>query len=45
MHLARLGDQIVVEEILPDPDHLPLKDERGERVTGADRRWLRCLGL
>ncbi|HTI23787.1 MAG TPA: lantibiotic dehydratase [Kutzneria sp.] len=32
--LARLGDEIVVEEMLPDPDHLPLKDERGDRVAG-----------
>ncbi|MBB5890533.1 hypothetical protein BJ998_001729 [Kutzneria kofuensis] len=31
--LSRLGDPIVVEEMLPDPDHLPLRDDRGDPVA------------
>ncbi|MFC0437361.1 lantibiotic dehydratase [Kutzneria buriramensis] len=32
--LSRLGDEIVVEEMLPDPDHLPLRDDHGEPIAG-----------
>jgi hypothetical protein len=32
--LSRLGDPIVVEEMLPDPDHLPLRDHDGEPIAG-----------
>lgn len=33
--LSRLSpDEIVVEEMLPGPDHLPLRDDRGEPVAG-----------
>lgn len=32
--LSRLGDTLVVEEMLPDPDHLPLRDHHGEPIAG-----------
>lgn len=32
--LSRLGDSVVVEEMLPDPDHLPLRDHHGEPIAG-----------
>ncbi|MFI9388514.1 lantibiotic dehydratase [Kutzneria sp. NPDC052558] len=32
--LARLGDPVVLEEMLPDPDHMPLRDRAGEPVAG-----------
>ncbi|QUQ67864.1 lantibiotic dehydratase [Kutzneria sp. CA-103260] len=32
--LARLGDPVVLEEMLPDPDHLPLRDHHGEPIAG-----------
>jgi hypothetical protein len=32
--LARLGDPVVLEEMLPGPDHLPLRDHHGEPIAG-----------